>query len=82
MVLLFCLVLGGIYAGVFTAMEAAGVGAFGAVAIALLRRSLDWAALRSIVVETVKTTANLFAVFFGALLFANFVTLAGLPRRH
>ena len=78
-VLLFCLVLGGIYAGVFTAMEAAGVGAFGAVAIALLRRSLDWAALRSIVVETVKTTANLFAVFFGALLFANFVTLAGLP---
>lgn len=76
---LFCLVLGGIYAGVCTAMEAAGVGAFGAIAIALLRRSLDLAALRSIVVETVKTTANLFLVFFGALLFANFVTLAGLP---
>ena len=76
---LFCLVLGGIYAGAFTAMEAAGVGAFGALAIAALRRSLNRSALQAIVVQTVKTTANLFLVFFGALLFANFVTLAGVP---
>ena len=76
---LFLLVLGGIYAGVFTAMEAAGVGAFGAIAIALARRSLDGTALREILVQTIRTTANLFVVFFGALLFANFVTVAGLP---
>ncbi len=78
-VFLFLLVLGGIYAGVFTAMEAAGVGAFGAIAIALTRRSLDSNALREILVQTIRTTANLFVVFFGALLFANFVTVAGLP---
>ena len=76
---LFVLVLGGIYAGAFTAMEAAGVGAFGAIAIAVARRSLDLAALREILAQTIGTTANLFVVFFGALLFANFVTVAGLP---
>ena len=76
---LFLLVLGGIYAGAFTAMEAAGVGAFGAIAIALARRSLDRAAGKEILLQTIKTTANLFVVFFGALLFANFVTLAGIP---
>ena len=76
---LFFLVLGGIYAGAFTAMEAAGVGAFGALAIAVARRSLDRDSLREIIVQTIKTTANLFVVFFGALLFANFVTVAGLP---
>lgn len=76
---LFVLVLGGIYAGAFTAMEAAGVGAFGAIAIAVARRSLDLAALREILAQTIATTANLFVVFFGALLFANFVTVAGLP---
>ena len=76
---LFVLVLGGIYAGAFTAMEAAGVGAFGAIAIAVARRSLDLAALREILGQTIGTTANLFVVFFGALLFANFVTVAGLP---
>ncbi len=76
---LFVLVLGGIYAGAFTAMEAAGVGAFGAIAIAVARHSLDLAALREILAQTIGTTANLFVVFFGALLFANFVTVAGLP---
>ena len=77
---LFLLVLGGIYAGAFTAMEAAGVGAFGAIAIALLRRSLSRAAMRDILLQTIRTTANLFVVFFGALLFANFVTVAGVPH--
>ena len=77
---LFLLVLGGIYAGAFTAMEAAGVGAFGAIAIAVARRSLDRLVLKEILLQTIRTTANLFVVFFGALLFANFVTVAGLPN--
>lgn len=77
---LFLLVLGGIYAGAFTAMEAAGVGAFGAIAIAVARRSLDRGVLREILLQTIRTTANLFVVFFGALLFANFVTIAGVPH--
>ncbi len=76
---LFVLVLGGIYGGVFTPTEAAGIGASGAFAIALARRSLGWGGLFSVLVETAETTAMIFFVLIGALLFSNFVNLAGLP---
>lgn len=77
MVLLFTVVLGGIYVGVFTPTEAAGVGAFGAFVLALSRRRLSLASFFAILVETVRSTATLFFVVIGALLFANFVTAAG-----
>ena len=77
---LFALVMGGIYFGWFTPTEAAGIGAAGALAFALVRRSLDWAGLRTVLVETAKTTAMMFAVLIGALLFSNFVNVAGLPQ--
>lgn len=77
---LFALVIGGIYLGVFTATEAAGIGATGAFLFALLRRRLTWRGLGEILVETAKTTTMMFMVLIGALLFANFINLAGLPR--
>ncbi|GFE88453.1 TRAP transporter large permease [Steroidobacter agaridevorans] len=77
--ILFVGVIGGIYLGAFTANEAAGVGAFGAFVLALLRRRLDRAALYEILVETSRMTAMLFFVLFGGILFANFVNVAGLP---
>jgi len=76
---LFLLVIGGIYLGVFTATEAAGIGAAGALVIALLRRSLGWRDLYLVLVDSARTTAMLFAVLIGALMFSNFVNLAGLP---
>ena len=76
---LFSLIIGGIYLGVFTAMEAAGVGATGAVVISAVRRQLTVATLATVLQNTVKTTVNLFLVFFGALLFANLVTITGVP---
>lgn len=76
---LFLLVIGGIYLGVFTATEAAGIGAAGALLIALLRRSLDWGSLYAVLVDSARTTAMLFTVLMGALMFSNFVNLAGLP---
>lgn len=77
--ILFVGVIGGIYLGAFTANEAAGVGAFGAFVLALLRRRLDRMALYEILVETSRMTAMLFFVLFGGILFANFVNIAGLP---
>lgn len=77
--ILFLGVIGGIYLGAFTANEAAGVGAFGAFVLALLRRRLHRAALYEILVETGRMTAMLFFVLFGGVLFANFVNIAGLP---
>ncbi len=77
--LLFLLVIGGIYAGVFTATEAAGVGAFGALLIALARRALTPKGLFEVLAETASTTTMMFAVLAGALVFAAFVNVAGLP---
>jgi tripartite ATP-independent transporter DctM subunit len=77
--LLFAIVMGGIYGGVFTPTEAAGVGAGGAFAIALSRRSITLRSLLAILVNTATTSASLFAIVIGALIFSNFINRAGLP---
>ncbi|MFC6671513.1 TRAP transporter large permease [Marinobacterium aestuariivivens] len=76
---LFLLVMGGIYLGIFTPTEAAGIGAGGAFLIALLRRSLSLGSLLDTLNETVRTTTMLFSVLIGALIFSDFVNRAGLP---
>jgi C4-dicarboxylate transporter DctM subunit len=78
--LLFILVMGGIYGGVFTATEGAGIGAFGALCIALLRRALSWRTLLDALVESGRTTAMLFVILIGALMFAEFVNYTTMPH--
>lgn len=76
---LFILVMGGIYGGIFTPTEAAGVGASGAFLIAALKRALSWQVMYEVLADTAKTTSMLFIVVIGALIFSNFVNRAGLP---
>ena len=76
-VLLFGIALGGIYLGVFTPTEAAGIGAFGAFVLAAARRRLTMKGLFELMTETATTTAMIFFVVIGALLFANYVTVSG-----
>lgn len=76
---LFALVMGGIYLGIFTPTEAAGIGAGGAFIIALLRRTLTWANLFETLAESARTSATLFAIVIGALIFSDFINRAGLP---
>jgi tripartite ATP-independent transporter DctM subunit len=78
--LLFVLVMGGIYGGVFTATEGAGVGAFGALCFALARRALSWRTLLDALVESGRTTAMLFVILTGALMFAEFVNYTTMPN--
>ncbi|MCK9513014.1 MAG: TRAP transporter large permease [Pigmentiphaga sp.] len=78
-VLLFVVVMGGIYGGLFTATEGAGFGAFGAFLFALGRGKLRWRVFVEILVESVYTTAMLFAILIGALIFSNFVNFTGMP---
>lgn len=78
-VILFGLVIGGIYGGVFTATEGAGIGAAGAFIFALARRSLTIETLIEVLVESVRTTAMLFMVMMGAFIFANFINFTTLP---
>jgi tripartite ATP-independent transporter DctM subunit len=76
---LFVIVIGGIYGGVFTATEAAGVGAFGAFVMALLSGNLNLRTLGEVLAESAITTTMMFSVLVGALVFASFVNVAGLP---
>jgi C4-dicarboxylate transporter DctM subunit len=78
-VLLVVLVLGGIYGGLFTATEGAGVGASGAFLFALGRRRLTWAILLEVLVESARTTAMLFTLLIAATIFANFVNFTTMP---
>lgn len=77
---LFVLVLGGIYFGVFTPTEAAGVGAAGAFGMALLRRTLTIRSLMDILVESAAMSGKLMILILGADLFANFINVAGMPN--
>ena len=76
---LFILVMGGIYLGIFTATEAAGIGAFGAFIIVIFKKKLSLNSFIDTLIETVKITTMLFFLLFGAILFSNFINLAGLP---
>ncbi len=78
-VLLFTVVMGGIYLGAFTPTEAAGIGASGAFFLALLRRRLTWHGLHKALSGSVRTTAMLFFLVIGAEMFSNFINLAGMP---
>lgn len=76
---LFVLVLGGIYGGVFTPTEAAGIGAGGAFIFAVMRKGWSWSLYREILVDSAITTAMIFSILIGALLFANFVNMTTMP---
>jgi tripartite ATP-independent transporter DctM subunit len=76
---LFLFVMGGIYGGLFTATEGAGMGAFGALLFALARRALNWRSLFDALLESARTTAMLFMILIGALMFAEFINITAMP---
>jgi tripartite ATP-independent transporter DctM subunit len=78
-IVLFVIVMGGIYGGVFTATEGASIGAVGGLIFAWLRRTLTWRVFYEILVESTRTTAMLFAILIGALIFANFANFTSMP---
>lgn len=78
LLVLFMIVLGGMYSGIFTVTECAAIGAIGALAIALARRRLSLDGFVECMVDTARTTAMIFVILFGALTFANFVSLTGM----
>ncbi|HVC12675.1 MAG TPA: TRAP transporter large permease [Burkholderiales bacterium] len=80
-VLLFVFVIGGLYGGVFTATEAAGMGAAGAFIISVIRRRLNRAQFFECLIGSVRTTAAIFTILIGALLFGYFLTITQTPQK-
>ena len=76
--ILFVLVVGGIYGGYFPATYAGAVGAFGAFLIALGKRRLGWSSLVEVLKEAAVTTSVIFIIVVGGMLFARFLTYSGL----
>jgi TRAP-type C4-dicarboxylate transport system permease large subunit len=72
--------MGGLYVGWFTPVEAAGIGAAGAFLIALARRALNWKLFLRVLIESGRTSAMLFIILIGSLLFANFINVARFPN--
>jgi len=77
---LFALVLGGIYLGVFTPTEAAGIGAAGACVFVVARRRVSLTGFIDILIESARTSAMMIALLFGATLFNNFLDMLGFAR--
>jgi C4-dicarboxylate transporter DctM subunit len=79
--LLFALIIGGLYGGVFTPTEAGGMGAGGAFLIGVLRGRLSRAAIRASLLQATRTAAAVFTVLIGALLFGYFLTVTQVPQK-
>src|SRR3990172_3464719 len=76
--ILFTVVVGGIYGGYFPATYAGAVGAFGAFVIALVKRRLGLGSLLEVLKEAAVTTSVIFIIVVGGILFARFLTYSGL----
>jgi len=79
--LLFVLVIGGLYGGIFTPTEAGGVGACGAFILGVLRGKLGRKEIRASLLQATRTAAAVFTVLIGALLFGYFLTITQVPQK-
>jgi C4-dicarboxylate transporter, DctM subunit len=79
--LIFMLVFGGIYGGLFSPTEGAGVGAAATFVAALARRELSWAKLGRSFYTTAATTAMIFLIFLGADLMNSALALTQVPNQ-
>jgi len=78
--LIFVMVIGGIYTGVFTPTEAAAVGALGTALIAIFNRTFTWPAFRTAMVQMATGTGMIFMIILGAAALNNFLALSQLPQ--
>ncbi|MEO1549909.1 MAG: TRAP transporter large permease [Pseudomonadota bacterium] len=79
--LIFLLVVGGIYSGAFTPTEAAAVGAAGTGLLASVSGKMRWQGLKEAVLNTAQSTGMIFLIILGAALFNTFMALTGVPQK-
>lgn len=75
----FILVMGGLFKGWFTPGEAGAVGAFGVLAAALIRRQLDWKGFVKSLYETLRTSCMVLLLVAGAVIFGHFLAVTRIP---
>lgn len=75
----FCLSIGGLFAGWFTPTEAGAVGAAGILAVALLEKRISWEGLKKSLFDTTRTTAMIMLMVAGAVIFGRFMAVSRVP---
>ena len=78
--LLAIVIIGGIYAGVFTPTESAGIGVTLSLIIVIGMRRFNWVKLQSAIQSTMKTTVTIFLIVAGAKIFGKAITLYDIPQ--
>jgi tripartite ATP-independent transporter DctM subunit len=78
--ILFIVVMGGMYTGVFSPTEGAAVGSFGAFLLTVMTRRLTWRVFIDSLRETASTTAMIFMIFIGTSILQYFIETSTLPR--
>lgn len=81
MLIVFVMVMGGIYFGIFTATEAGGMGAFVLFVFVILKRRMTRKILFGTLLRSATVTCMIFTILFGAYLFGDFLTLSQVPTQ-
>jgi len=77
--ILFILVMGGLFIGIFTPTEAAAIGAFGTLIIALIGRNLSWHGFVQSLQETTRISCMILVIVAGATVFGHFLAVTSIP---
>jgi len=77
--IVFVLVMGGLFIGLFTPTEAAAVGAFGVLAVSVIRRQLTWEGFVKSLYETLRTSCMVMMLIGGAVIFGKFLAVTRIP---
>ncbi len=77
--LIFGLVMGGLFFGIFTPTEAAAIGAFLTLALAIVRRQLTWQRFLRALMETTKISCMVMIIVTGAIVFGHFMAITRIP---
>ena len=77
--ILFSLVMGGIFFGLFTPTEAAAIGAFMTLLIAIIRRQLHWKEFIQSLADTTKISCMIMVIVTGAVIFGHFMAITRIP---
>jgi len=77
--LLFALVMGGIFFGIFTPTEAAAIGAFMTLLIAIIRRQIHWKGFIQSLADTTKISCMIMVIVTGAVIFGHFMAITRIP---
>ncbi len=78
-ILIFLLVIGGLFWGLFTPTEAASIGVIGVLALALIKRQLTWRAFVNSLYETLRTSCMVLVLIAGAVVFGKFLAVTRIP---